>query len=1050
MGLNFSAKAHWCSQNRTEYLLILRSYLLLMSCGKIRLLNKPFGELPMALVLCLFADVSGFTTDLVFSRDVLPILSDKCFHCHGPDSKKARKGNLRLDDEGDAKRDRDGYRVLDSVNPAKSELLARITTGDVDDLMPPPEVGRPLSAEQIETLKKWINQGSKWGRHWAFERVVRPVHSKSGMHPVDEQVNRKLKAKSVTANPRADRRTLIRRLKLDLTGLPPTLEQVERFLADNRPGAWERLVARTLASPSYGERMAWDWLEAARYADSNGYQGDNERSMWPWRDWVVRAFNNNLPFDDFTIQQLAGDLLPDATQDQILATGFNRNHMINGEGGRIAEENRVDYVFDMTETMGTVWLGLTLNCSRCHDHKFDPLTQREYYEFTAFFNQTPVNGGGGDPATPPILKTGSQELMAEIEKAKEEEGHAQTMVLGRQKAIAKGQINWENRRRRELSSLKIEDWKLVKPVAAKSKGQKLTIESSGAVFASGNNPEKDEYELVYLLEKSEVTAFKLEAVRHPKMTEGRLARSDSGNFVLTDIRFRTKGAKDSLEIAGSQATYEQGSHKITQAYDNDPTTGWAVWNGRTIDRDHAAMFRLKNTLKIEGDGELAVSLKFNSSSKHHNMGYFRFYQTSLKDPKLESEEAMLLIALKVPVANRTDAHKNRIKAAFEAADSELLRLRNNEKSTLDRLKQLQAQLAKVMVMKDMAKPRKTYMLDRGLYTKRGEVVFAGVPASLPMLPESEKNNRLGLAKWLVGRDHPLTARVTVNRYWQMLFGIGFVKTAEDFGLQAEYPEHRDLLDWLAVEFMESGWDVKSLIKTIVTSETYRRSSKVLSREQYEMDPENRLLARGPRFRMPSWMIRDQALASSGILNDRQGGASVNSYQPEGVWEETSFGRKRYTQAKGSALHRRSLYTFWRRIIGPTMFFDSAKRQVCEVKPLRTNTPMHALIMMNDVTYVEAARSLAETILNEEDGIDARLILASKRVLARELSEREIAIWKRSLERSSKEFITDPDSAKAYLSHGDSKPNETIESSELAAWTALCLNFLNLDETLNKE
>ena len=411
---------------------------------------------------------------------------------------------------------------------------------------------------------------------------------------------------------------------------------------------------------------------------------------------------------------------------------------------------------------------------------------------------------------------------------------------------------------------------------------------------------------------------------------------------------------------------------------------------------------------------------------------------------------MLLAALKVPLVNRTDKQKSLITAAYEATDAELIRLRNFKKASEDRLKKLKGRLAKVMVMKDMAKPRKTYMLDRGLYTKRGELVFAGVPASLPKLPKSEKHNRLSLAKWLVSRDHPLTARVTVNRYWQMLFGIGFVKTAEDFGVQAEYPEHRELLDWLAADFMETNWDVKRLIRTIVTSETYRRSSKILSRAQYDLDPENRLLARGPRFRMPSWMIRDQALATSGILNDMQGGASINSYQPEGVWEETSFGRKRYTQAEGRALHRRSLYTFWRRIVGPTMFFDSAKRQVCEVKPLRTNTPMHALITMNDITYVEAARSLAEKIINEEDEVAARLGLASKRVLLRDLSKHEMAIWMQSLERSIKEFVADPEAAKAYLSHGDSKPNEKIKPIELAVWTALCLNFLNLDETLNKE
>tara|TARA_B000000475_G_scaffold225487_1_gene189543 strand:+ start:78 stop:3143 length:3066 start_codon:yes stop_codon:yes gene_type:complete len=1021
-----------------------------MTCEKFRSLNKPFGILPITLVLSLFLNFSAFSADLDFSRDVLPILSDNCFHCHGPDAKKARKGDLRLDDEDDVKRDRDGYRVLDSANPAKSELLARITSFDANEQMPPPEVGRPLTVAQIETLKKWVNQGAKWGRHWAFEPVLKPALTSEKAHPVDELVSRKLVSKSVTANSRADRHTLIRRLKLDLTGIPPTLEQLEEFLADLRPGAWERLVSRTLASPHYGERMAWDWLEAARYADSNGYQGDNERSMWPWRDWVVRAFNENLPFDDFTIHQLAGDLLPDASKDQILATGFNRNHMINGEGGRIAEENRVDYVFDMTETMGTVWLGLTLNCSRCHDHKFDPLTQREYYELTAFFNQTPVTGGGGDPATPPILQTGSLELIEEIEAAKEIVFHAKVKVDERQKVIVKGEGDWGMRRRKELDDVNTEDWELVKPIEAKSKGQTLTIRPNGAVLASGNNPEKDEYELIYLLKKGDITAFKLEAIRHSTMTEGRLARSDSGNFVLTDIRFRPNDTKDSLVISGSEATYEQGSHKLKQAYDNDPSTGWAVWNGRTINRDHAGMFLLKNSFKIEEEGKLFVTLKFNSSAKHHNMGFFRLYQTSLKDPKLESEQAMLLAALKVPLVNRTAKQKSLITAAYEATDAELIRLRNFKKASEDRLKKLKGRLAKVMVMKDMAKPRKTYMLDRGLYTKRGELVFADVPASLPKLPKSEKHNRLSLAKWLVSRDHPLTARVTVNRYWQMLFGIGFVKTAEDFGVQAEYPEHRELLDWLAADFMETNWDVKRLIRTIVTSETYRRSSKILSRAQYDLDPENRLLARGPRFRMPSWMIRDQALATSGILNDMQGGASINSYQPEGVWEETSFGRKRYTQAEGRALHRRSLYTFWRRIVGPTMFFDSAKRQVCEVKPLRTNTPMHALITMNDITYVEAARSLAEKIINEEDEVAARLGLASKRVLLRDLSKHEMAIWMQSLERSIKEFVADPEAAKAYLSHGDSKPNEKIKPIELAVWTALCLNFLNLDETLNKE
>ncbi|MBL9151825.1 MAG: PSD1 domain-containing protein [Verrucomicrobiales bacterium] len=803
---------------------------------------------------------------VIFSRDVLPILSDNCFHCHGPDAKEGRKGDLRLDDETDAKRDRDGYRVVAAGDATASELIRRLLTDDPDEKMPPPKTGRHLTPAQTDILTRWIAEGAKWGRHWAFERVERPSVADESRHPVDALVARQLAGSGIQANPSADRTTLIRRLTLDLTGLPPTPEQVSAFLSDEKPGAWERLVDRTLDSPAFGERMAWDWLDAARYADSNGYQGDNERTMWPWRDWVVRAFNDNLPYDQFTLWQLAGDRLPGATPDQILATGFNRNHMINGEGGRIAEENRVDYVMDMTETFGTVWLGLTLNCCRCHDHKFDPLTQRDYYQFTAFFNQTPVTGAGGNPQTPPVLEVSTPD---------------------QQKAIEAAEAPWKE----ILKEVNRMEWELFP--------------------RSGKDP----------VSKSPVAASLPEELRK------------------------------SLDLA---------------AFSRKPED----WD--------------------------------------------------------------------------------RLSAHFKASHPAYAELIGRAKPAKQRLESARAEIPKVMVMEDLKEPRKTHLLDRGLYNQPREEVPAAVPASLPPLPHGVKADRLGLANWLISREHPLTARVAVNRLWQMLFGIGLVKTAEDFGVQAEYPVQRELLDWLAAEYMESGWDTKALLRLILTSETYRRSSAIESPEVRERDPENRLLARGARFRMPSWMIRDQALAASGLLRPQIGGKPVFPYQPEGIWSEATFGKKEYRQDTGDALHRRSLYTFWRRIVGPTEIFDNAKRQVCEVKPLRTNTPMHALTTLNSTTHVEAARALAEKALQSPGDETARLNFAMRRVLGRDVRPEEAPVWHRSLERSRAAFRADPPAADRLLAHGASPRDGSLPAAEHAAWTAVCLNLLNLDETLTKE
>ena len=795
-----------------------------------------------------------------FTRDILPILSDNCFQCHGPDAKKGRKGDLRLDVETDAKRQRPaGHRAIASGSPNDSELWLRLITEDPEERMPPPNLSRELTERQRVLIHQWIEAGAPWGKHWAFEAVTRPEIGPSNRHPLDVLIERRLAAAGISPNPLANREALIRRLTLDLTGLPPTPEEMQAFLDDTQPGAWDRLVDRVLESTAYGERMAWDWLEAARYADSNGYQGDSDRTMWPWRDWVVRAFNENLPYDQFTIWQLGGDLLPNPTREQILATAFNRNHMINGEGGRIAEENRVDYVMDMTETMGTVWLGLTLNCCRCHDHKFDPLTQKEYYQLTAFFNQTPVTGAGGSPQTAPAQAWSNAALDAELAAA--------TQAFDTATALLK--------------------------------------EKESTAWPTGSDA--------------------LQALPGPVLAA-----------LSKEPTFRTK---DDWSVLTSHL--------------NAPHPDWA-----------------------------------------------------------------------------------RIQAEWTA-----------KRDARDRVN---ASIPRVMVMEDLKTIRPTHVLDHGLYDQPREAVSAGVPSALPPMTEGIPANRLALAQWLVRRDHPLTARVTVNRIWQMLFGIGLVKTAEDFGLQAEPPPQPEVIDWLATEFMESGWDVKHLLRTIVTSEAYQRSSVISSAQAYEQDPENRLLARGPRFRMPSWMIRDQALAASGLLRPFPGGPSVNGYQPPGIWEEATFGSRKYVMASGDDLLRRSLYTFWRRIVGPTLFFDSAKRQVCQVKPLRTNTPMHALTILNDVTYVEASRALAQRLLQQGRSDPSRFQLAANLLWARSPAPAEIAVWDRGLRRAESAFTSDPAAAEELLAQGASPRDPALDPRQHAAWTTLCLTLLNLDETLTKE
>lgn len=1007
--------------------------------------------LVVAFVALMQPSIAADSSDILFSRDVLPILSENCFFCHGPDEDQ-RAADLRLDThEGAAE-------VLEHSDERSSELLNRIRSGDPDQAMPPPDSNRHLTAAQKQTLEAWISSGAKWGGHWSFEPLISPIVPQPSFadfpvhNPIDAFVQRNLSQKNIRPSSATDPHTLLRRISLDLTGLPPTVSEVSDFLADNSAARYENAVDRLLNSTAFGERMAWDWLNAARYADTNGYQGDRERTMWPWRDWVVDAFNSNMPFDQFTTLQLAGDLLPQATTEQKLATGFCRNHMINGEGGRIPEENRVDYVMDMSETMGTVWLGLTLNCCRCHDHKYDPLTKNEYYQFFAFFNQTPVTGGGGDPQTAPILPALSTEQQRQQANIDQQLSLTKTAITERLRLLSPKQAAWEQV---ALTQQSDSDWNDLQPLSLHAEHQTLQQLDDRSILVAGDNAQNDTYTIEYPLQPGPLTAIRLEALQHESMTKGGLARSDSGNFVLTEIEFAILRGDSTtpLKIDGAEATFEQGSLTIASAYDGNNTTGWAVYNGKPIDQNHTAVFRFAEAINVQAADHLRVVLKHDSKHAFHNLGRFRMASTAMSQPKLDSQTDDVLASLKIAPDKRTAEQKAAIRQYFLKLDPDYVRLLKSETSLTSKRTAINKAAPKVMVMEDQPTWRPTFALNRGLYNDvTDQEVTATTPASLPQLSVAgDRANRLDLARWLVSDEQPLTARVTVNRIWQKFYGLGLVKTTEDFGVQAEYPEYKDLLDWLAADFRDHGWDVKRLIKTILTSHTYQQSS--VNRDSLaEMDPENRLLARASRFRLSSWMLRDQALAAADLLNRELGGPPVNTYQPEGVWEEATFGKKSYKQDADEKLYRRSLYIFWRRIIAPTMFFDNASRQSCTVKTLRTNTPLHALLTFNETAYVEAARTLAQKLLSGASlsTTEDRIRYAFLSILGRQPSPQEMAVLQRGLRRSMEQYKANVGAAEELLTVGDSDRDRTLDRSTHAAWTSACLMLLNMDETLNRE
>ena len=1264
-----------------------------------------------------------------YNLDIRPILADNCFACHGPDA-KTRQADLRLDTKAGAFSEPSGYPVIVPGKPEESELHLRIVSEDETYRMPPSDFNKTLTPEQIEAVTQWIREGAQWEEHWAFTPLAQPmsptVKNKDWVrNPIDAFILSRLEKEGLQPADEADKRTLIRRLSFDLTGLPPTLEEIHRFLNDDSPNAYQNLIDIFMAKPEYGEHLARFWLDVARYGDTHGLHLDNYREMWPYRDWVIKAFNENMPFDQFTIEQLAGDLLREPTLDQRVATGFNRSHVTTSEGGSIAEEYYVRYAVDRANTTATVWMGLTAGCAQCHDHKYDPITQKEYYQLYAYFNNITENAMDGNRKdSPPVVKLPTPEQKTQLANYDAQIADLDGQSKGPLPRVDTAQIAWENR---------IPQWTHIKPnVVLSQGGATLEIQEDSSVLASGTNPDKEVYEVIAELPSGKWSALRLEGIPDKSLPASGIGRSDNSNVVLTGFSVdvvpaskaeevlnaakaaaeeaaaaaeaakmleaaeeevpetetaeeptpetdvaeeappetetaeepapetdvaeeappetetaeeiaeeteetevaeatETETAEDtqtaeaaaetaeendpwtSIPIVQAWADYEQpnGDFVIVNAIDDKPETGWGLESNRNPGNSRQAIFLLANPLGEEG-GVLRIRLKHESEHAKHHFGRFRFavtdvptiypmgskvslgnwhsvgpfaaehgniafynvyepetkpvntqdkftvgsetlawqQQTHWLDGQVHNDivgensatylyrniasetrqKATLYLssndALKVWV-NQTEVLASNIQRDT-APDTDRLQIQLNpgnnalllkvvnysgqsgfffrvesdepmvtanivdtiaiERGKRDAnqqtqvrayyrrnvskdedLKKLYADLADVqkkrngldgsvtttLVMQERTEPRGAYVLERGAYEHRGEQVRPRTPAVLPPMVKGAPSNRLSLAKWLVSPKHPLTARVTVNRFWQNVFGTGIVLTAEDFGTQGTPPSHPELLDWLATEFVASGWDMQAMLKLMLTSATYRQRAKVTP-EKLERDADNILLSRAPRYRFDAEMVRDNALATSGLLYTQIGGPSVKPPQPGGLWKAVGFtGSNTDTFVKDTGankIYRRSLYTFWKRTAPPPQMniLDAPSREACTIRRERTNTPMQALMLMNDPQFFEAARVFAERTLKEGgETPEERIAFMFEIATAREPKPSEAALLVETLQAHAEEFKADPEAAKALIVVGESKPDANLDAVEVATWTMIANLILNLDEVLNK-
>jgi hypothetical protein len=1003
-------------------------------------------------------------TRISFNRDIRPILSNNCFFCHGQDNAN-RKAELRLDTE-------EGQRANHVVVPGsldESLLIERILSTVPDVVMPPPDSNKALSTKDKELLKRWVVEGAAFEKHWSWIAPKRTQPGKSpSPNPIDAFILKKLDEQGLKPSPEADRTTLIRRVTLDLTGLPPTLEEVDNFLSDKSETAYEKVVDRLLQSPHFGERMALPWLDAARYADTHGYQKDNHRSMWPWRDWVVNAINQNMPFDQFTIEQLAGDLLPNANDLQRIATGFHRNHRINAEAGSIEEEYLAEYAADRLDTTATVWLGLTVGCARCHDHKFDPITQKEYFQLFAFFNNIDEKGVDGvGPSPTPQMTVSVPGLDAELARQRVRVAELGNRLAERVDELRQDRLAWEERVSAILDTAMSDTlWIVPEPTEQMSANKmNFTVLADRSVLVHGDNPLNDVQSIRVPIESGWTRAIRLEALPHESLNQAAFARSFDGSFVLSgfevELNERDQAARK-LEIRSAIAASSRLSWSVAGCLDQNTNTGWST-DPNLPANQHRALFLLDQSIEGKPGSYLTLRLRYEAKEEQSIIGRFRFALSSSDQPVLESDDwfpSSLVEAVRVLPGHRTAEQQQQLVDVFQrlSTDTLLKTLRwEREEAEQHEKELLERSTVNIMVMKELDTPRDTFIHLRGAYDKPGERVVASTPASLPEIEKKRLLNRLDLARWIVDRNHPLTARVAVNRYWQMYFGTGLVKTTEDFGTQGEWPSHPELLDWLASEFIDSNWDVKAMQRLMVLSQTYRQSSKTNPRA-LELDPENRWLSHGPRFRLAAHLLRDQALSVSGLLVPALGGPPVKPYQPAGLWEGVAginSNTTRYRQDTGSSLYRRSIYTYWKRAVPPPsmMIFDTADREVCSVKRRLTNTPLQALTMLNDPTYVETARALASQSMGlpsqcESDADVTQWIF--RRILARSPDAAENQQLQGSLVNYRVHFQRLPSAAQELIHVGESPVDAGRDAIELAARTTLVSLILNLDETLTKE
>ena len=1007
-----------------------------------------------------------------FNEHIRPILSDRCYKCHGPDGGEFGelwKGGLRLDVEDAAKADltevklkvknarraKEGKEAINKKGKAnyaivpgsteKSSVVARIFTDDEDDIMPPSDSNLHLSDFEKKLIKKWIEQGAEWGKHWSFvkpEKKKLPVVKNKDWvrNEIDYFTLKKLESKNLKPNPEAGKLEWLRRVYLDLAGVPPTPEEAAEFMNDNSSKSYEKVVDRLLSSVHYAERMSLEWLDNARYADTSGYQYDTPRTMWPWRDWVIQSFSQNMPYDEFVTKQLAGDLLPNATLQDKIATGFNRNHGFTIEGGVIAEEYRIQYVNDRVNTVGTLFLGLTMDCTRCHNHKYDQLTQEDYYSLSAFFDKIEERGQGpgrGAPAIPPMVNYDfyDKEHVTKLQKS--------LTALMQTKLDASELVKFEEWQKELVSGKNYIHFTSVKSTGG------ATVEPADDYSYKfiGENPDQDTYVFQADISSKKIKSIVLEALPDASMTKNGPGRASNGNAVMSGIEVfispqNSSQKLEKIKLSNAIADYSQKGFPVKGLLKNK-SEGWAISGHEKHDK-RTAVFELAK--ELPDNVKLTVKVHFKSPYAKHSFGRVR-----LNVSEKNAAEAFGEMSL-IESVGQEKSKSGKLKEVY---------LRNvfNGGALGKQISDLEKQIAEekkktvpVMVMQEKPGVRKTHILERGEYDKKAAVVSANTPKALASFEKYPKN-RLGFAQWLTDKENPLFARVTVNRFWQMMFGMGLVKTTEDFGAQGEEASHPQLLDWLSVDFRENNWDVKNILKKIALSATYRQSSTM--RKDIE-DPENRLLAHGPRFRLQGEIIRDQALYIAGHLSSKVGGPSVYPYQPAGLWMELTNRpgfQVKYQQSGGDDLYRKSLYTFWKRALpNPSMSaFDAPERDTCIVKRARTNTPLQALTLLHDPTYMEAARILADSLLRSTPNasIDQHIENLFSKILIRRPSSTEVKILTKVYEQKTEIFSNKPDLVKSQLSVGEYKHKPGLNEIKLAALTTVCQTMLNLSETITR-